>query len=83
MAHFAAIIIFLNRPKDEQVPIIVETANNNHNFSCIEGFWQILTFSNFPEGSKSQLSTKIMFFFTRPYIENLSIARKIPLYRWN
>ena len=38
MAHFAAIYESLNRPKDEQVPIIVETANNNHNFNATEGF---------------------------------------------
>ena len=63
MAHFAAIDFFLNKLKDEQVPIIAETDNNNHNFSWIEGFCQILNFLNFTEGSKSQLSTKMSFSF--------------------
>ena len=75
-AHFAAIIIFLNRPKDEQVLIIAETTNNNHNFSRIEGFWQCLTITIFPEGSKSQLSTKMFFFFTWQNSENYQLQEK-------
>ena len=83
MAQFSAMCSFLNRPRDEQVPIMVETDDNNHNFSCSEGFWQILKISIFPYGSKSQISKKMLFFFYETYFGKLSIARKILLNNWN
>ena len=78
MAQFSAMCSFLNRPRDEQVPIMVETDDNNHNFSCSEGFWQILKISIFPYGSKSQISKKKIVFFLRDLFRKIINCKKNP-----